>query len=170
MQVIRYIVFAAVVIVLCGPTAEAQWVGARSPVSLSGPRVGATLLSPGIVDTLGDNGLHIGPVVSQFGWQFEKRFMTAPSGLTAVSETVILAGGFEQGAVLPSLSWLVGVRMPSGMEFAVGPNLTPAGPALAFAAGVTYSTGGLNVPINVAVVPSRSGFRVSVLTGFNMRN
>jgi hypothetical protein len=55
------------------------------------------------------------------------------------------------------------------MEFGIGPNATPAGLALAVAAGVTYSTGALNVPINVAVVPSKAGVRVSVLTGFNMR-
>jgi hypothetical protein len=83
---------------------------------------------------------------------------------------VVLAGGLEQGAFLPSVSWLVGLRTASGMEFGVGPNLTPAGSALAFAAGVTYSTGALNIPVNVAVVPSKAGVRVSVLTGFNMRN
>jgi hypothetical protein len=38
------------------------------------------------------------------------------------------------------------------------------------AAGVTFSRGALNVPVNVAVVPSRAGVRVSLLTGFNFRN
>jgi hypothetical protein len=41
--------------------------------------------------------------------------------------------------------------------------------ALAFAAGVTFRSGILNVPVNVAVVPSKDGTRISMLTGFNMR-
>jgi hypothetical protein len=47
--------------------------------------------------------------------------------------------------------------------------VTPAGVALAAAAGVTFRSGALNVPVNLAIVPSKSGVRVSVLTGFNMR-
>ena len=82
---------------------------------------------------------------------------------------VFLAGGLEQGVVLPSLSWLVGLRTREGAEFGIGPNVTPAGVSLVLAAGVTMRTGTFNVPVNVAVVPSRVGTRVSVLTGFNMR-
>ena len=78
-------------------------------------------------------------------------------------------GGLEQGVVLPSVSWLVGLRTRTGAEFAIGPNLTPAGVALAFAAGTTFRAGVLNVPVNFAVVPSRSGMRVSVLSGFSLR-
>jgi hypothetical protein len=70
---------------------------------------------------------------------------------------------------LPSVSWLVGLRTREGTEFGVGPNVTPAGVALALAAGVTLRAGVLNVPMNVAVVPSKAGTRVSFLTGFNMR-
>jgi hypothetical protein len=82
---------------------------------------------------------------------------------------VFLAGGLERGVVVPSVSWLVGLRTGSGMEFGLGPNVTPAGVALAMAAGVTVSRGALNVPFNIAVVPSRTGVRVSVLTGFNTK-
>jgi hypothetical protein len=139
------------------------------PVSLSGPRVGATFLSPGVAAKLRDHQIDAGWALSQFGWQFEKRIKTGPSGLSAVNEWVVLAGGLEQGIVIPSLSWLVGLRTGSGMEFGLGPNVTPAGVALAVAGGVTVSKGALNVPFNIAVVPSRAGMRVSVLTGFNMR-
>jgi hypothetical protein len=34
---------------------------------------------------------------------------------------------------------------------------------------MTFRSGALNVPLNVAVVPSKAGVRVSLLTGFNMR-
>jgi hypothetical protein len=62
-----------------------------------------------------------------------------------------------------------GVRTKNGAEFGVGPNVTPVGVALVLSAGMTYRAGVLNVPVNVAVVPSRSGVRVSVLSGFNIR-
>lgn len=71
--------------------------------------------------------------------------------------------------MLPSLSWMVGVRMRDGAEFGAGPNVTPAGTALAIAAGITFRAGALNVPVNLAVVPSKSGVRVSVLSGFSLR-
>jgi hypothetical protein len=71
--------------------------------------------------------------------------------------------------VLPSLTWLVGLRGRRGAEFGVGPNVTPAGTALALAGGVTLRAGSLNLPVNLALVPSKSGIRVSVLCGFNTR-
>jgi hypothetical protein len=108
-------------------------------------------------------------VITQFGWQFEKQFYSKDSGITAVNEWVVLLGGMEQGVALPSVSWIVGLRTREGAEFGVGPNITPAGVALAIAAGVTFRTGALNVPVNVAVVPSKSGMRVSMLSGFNFR-
>jgi hypothetical protein len=89
---------------------------------------------------------------------------------------------------LPSVSWLVGVRARNGLEFGVGPNLSVAGGALVATAGVTFRAGALNIPINLAVVPSkvnwvtyggppafrsteieRRALRVSLLFGFNTR-
>jgi hypothetical protein len=138
-------------------------------VDLSGPRFGLTSLTPGIVDALAERELVVGPLISQFGWQFERQLVTRDGGLTPVTEFVVLMGGLEQGVAIPSLTWLVGMRTRQGAEFGVGPNITPAGTALAIAAGVTLRVGSINVPMNVAVVPSQSGVRVSVLTGFNFR-
>ncbi|MGH9202125.1 MAG: hypothetical protein ACRD2A_12925, partial [Vicinamibacterales bacterium] len=142
---------------------------AAKTVSLSGPRFGFTSLSDGVVQKLHENSIDVRPAITQFGWQFEKQFYTKDSGVAAVNEWVVLLGGLEQGVALPSVSWLVGLRTREGTEFGVGPNVTPAGVALAFAAGVTVRAGVLNVPMNVAVVPSKAGTRVSFLTGFNMR-
>src|SRR5688572_32517198 len=152
--------------------ASAQTVPPRvgRPVELSGPRFGMTVLSDGVRHKLADDAnLHVRPVITQFGWQFEKRFSGGDSGLTAVTEGVLLLGGLEQGVALPSASWVVGLRTRNGSEFGVGPNVTAAGVALALAGGVTLRTGTLNIPMNVAVVPSKAGIRVSFLTGFNMR-
>ncbi len=138
-------------------------------ISLSGPRFGATVLSDGIINRLRRERIDVSPMVTQFGWQFERAFKTGESGLTALNEWVVLVGGLEQGVVLPSVSWMVGLRTRGGLEFGVGPNLTPIGAALAAAAGVTFHSGSLNVPVTFAVVPSKSGTRYSVLTGFNTR-
>lgn len=156
------------------PGSAAQRVPAplRPPdtMNLSGPRIGATFLSDGVVRTLGDeHNIEVGSFVSQFGWQKEKRFLASENGGTAMTEWILLVGGLDQGVLLPSLSWLVGFRTAKGIEFAAGPNLTPAGSAIALAAGVTLRAGNLNVPMNLAVVPSKSGVRVSLLAGFNAR-
>ena len=79
--------------------------------------------------------IDVGPNISQFGWQFEKQFYTRDSGVAAVNEWVVLLGGLDQGVALPSVSWLVGLRTREGAEFGIGPNITPAGVALALAGG-----------------------------------
>ena len=137
---------------------------------MSGPRAGVTFLSPGVRNQISEDfSEDLGPVISQFGWQFEKRFMSTEGGATAVTEWVLLFGGADQGVFVPSLTWLLGMRTVGGIEVAAGPNLSPAGMAVAIAAGVTLRAGNLNVPLNVAVVPSESGARVSFLMGFNSR-
>jgi hypothetical protein len=139
-------------------------------INLAGPRLGTTFLSSSALRTLKDDfGVDVGPVISQFGWQKEKRFLSSPDGFTGVTEFVFLLGGMDQGVMLPSFNWLVGARTAKGIEFAAGPNLTAAGVAMAVAAGVTFQTGNLNIPINLAIVPAKSGTRVSMLIGFNGR-
>jgi hypothetical protein len=138
-------------------------------VDLSGPRFGFTALSPAIVDKLKERKIHIQPTISQFGWQFERQFYSRSSNVTAVSELVVLVGGLDQSVALPSVSWIVGMRTREGAEFGIGPNVTPMGAGLVLAAGVTFRAGAMNIPMNFAIVPSKNGTRVSVLTGFNMR-
>ena len=139
-------------------------------VSLSGPRFGVTYLGGAIVDSLAAHSVDVAPVITQFGWQFERLMFTGENGLSAVTEWVILVGGLEQGTFLPSVSWLVGLRGARGAEFGVGPNVSVGGTALAIAGGFTTRAGALNLPVNVAVVPSKIGTRVSVLVGFTTRS
>jgi hypothetical protein len=138
--------------------------------NLSGPRFGLTLLADGVVKKLDERDIHVGPHISQFGWQFEKQFYTRDSKVTMVTEWVALVGGLEQSVVLPSLSWMVGARTRDGAEFGIGPNITPAGTALVLATGMTFRAGAVNIPVNVAVVPSKSGTRVTLLSGFSLRH
>ena len=135
----------------------------------SGPRVGITWLAGGIVDTLkSKHDIDVAPLLTQFGWQFERQFASMENGPVALNEFVLLVGGLDQGLFMPSFTWLVGVRMPSQFEFGIGPNATPLGVALAMSAGVTFRAGALAVPVNMALVPSRYGMRASILTGFNI--
>jgi hypothetical protein len=168
-------VVAAVGLVLVGVASPVHaQSGAQAPppartLSLSGPRIGLTLLSDGVVNTLKTEGVDLRPTISQFGWQSERQFYSSQGGVTALNEWVFLLGGLDQGVAIPSLSWLVGLRTHEGAEFGIGPNVTPAGVALAVAAGVTIRTGVLNVPMNFAVVPTKAGTRVTMLTGFTLR-
>jgi hypothetical protein len=168
---IRHAAHAALLTLLLAVPALAQNLPPIAKTAdLSGPRFGLTLLGDGVVKTLEARDISVGPHISQFGWQFEKQFYTKDSGVTMVTEWVALIGGLEQSVALPSLSWMVGVRTRDGAEFGLGPNITPAGTGLVLATGMTFRTGALNVPVNVAVVPSKSGARVSVLTGFSLRH
>lgn len=149
--------------------------GAQQPQDLvrelnrSGPRFGFTWLGGDLVDTLSAKfDVDVSPVITQFGWQFEQQFASLENGPVVLNEWVILVGGLEQGEFLPSLTWLVGVRTAGNLEFGVGPNITPAGVALAFSGGITFRAGALAIPVNLAFVPSKFGPRASILTGFNL--
>src|SRR5262245_36241446 len=141
MQMARRLMTAAVLLVACSGPAWCQILPPAARVAdLSGPRFGGTFLSDGVVQSLKVNdGVRVGPMITQFGWQVEKQFYNGGSGVAALTEAVVLFGGMEQGLVLPSLSWLVGVRTHEGTEFGVGPNITPVGVALA--AGKTFRAG-----------------------------
>ena len=169
-HIARALTSGALLVLLFNAPASGQTLPAyAASADLSGPRFGLTLLSQGVVDALEERDITVRPFVSQFGWQFERQFFTRGSGVTMVSEWVALVGGLEQGVALPSLSWLVGVRTRDGAEFGIGPNITPAGTALVFATGMTFRTGAMNIPVNVAIVPSKRGTRVSLVTGFSLR-
>jgi hypothetical protein len=128
------------------------------------------MLNDQIIEKLKERRIDVNSTISQFGWQFEREFYSKQEGPTVLNEWVVLLGGLDQGVAIPSLSWLVGMRTKEGAEFGIGPNITPGGVALAIAAGVTFRAGVVNVPMNFAVVPSKYGTRVSVLTGFVLRH
>ena len=168
----RLFVIAAGILVISSSEAYAQ-AASQQPVDtirLSGPRAGVTFLSESVRDhAREDFNQELNPVISQFGWQWEKQFMSSDTGATAVTEWVLMFGGADQGVFIPSLTWLLGMRTVGGIELAAGPNLSPMGMGVAIAGGVTLRAGNLNVPLNLAVVPSASGARISFLMGFNAK-
>ena len=171
--IVRSLVVVVVGLGVVGSSTASAQDTQRPPdtMSLSGPRVGVTYLSPGVVDQIKEEfDKDLNPVISQFGWQFEKRFLTSDeNGACAVTEWVVLFGGVDQGVFVPSFTWLLGMRTVGGVEFAAGPNFSAAGAGIALAAGITMKAGNLNVPFNVAVVPSANGPRFSFLVGFNAK-
>jgi hypothetical protein len=183
----RAFVLAAALILGGALTAPAQYPPRRPPVATalpprlpagaslvddddrSGPRVGAAYLLGGSV-TAERAGRSVSPLMSLFGWQFEHPFDTGVRGaIMPMTELVVLAGGMEQGVLLPSASWLLGMRKPNGWEAAIGPTVTGAGVQLAFAVGVTHTFGNLNIPVNLAVAPGRRGASISVTSGLNTK-
>ncbi|MDQ8164478.1 MAG: hypothetical protein P3A28_01800 [Gemmatimonadota bacterium] len=149
-------------------TADPRVPDRSQTIKLSGPRVGLTFLTEETRDTLAAHDIEVGSAITQFGWQFERQFLGKPGGLAALNEWIVLIGGLDQGAFLPSVSWIVGVRGQGGAEIGVGPNVSLAGVGLVASAGVTYRSSTMNIPLNFAVVPSKAGARVSIITGFTL--
>jgi hypothetical protein len=136
---------------------------------LAGPRVGFTIITSGSLASIvrgdvpffsdevrkewtGSTGKY-GAAISQYGWQWESRFADG-GDITGIVEWIALVGGMEKGMFLPSVSSMVGVRTSSGIEFALGPNLSLGGIAMVFGAGYNFKFGKLNLPVNIAYVPS----------------
>lgn len=155
-----------------------------------GPRIGFTFLTLGTTsDYITDRGKK--PLLTQFGWQFEQRIFTIDNGTSGIVEFVPLIAGMEQGLFLPSANLLIGLRSggKKSLEFALGPNLSLAGLGMVFAAGTSFHSGGINFPVNLAVVPSvgskkdvydsatgkkssvqvETGWRITLTVGFNSR-
>ncbi len=168
----KFIVLLVVVFTLLTATAHAE------PKELSGPRLGLTYITPGEIVNEID-----GSFITQYGWQFETRFVSGEE-LAGLVEWVLLAGGLEKGYVLPSVTSIIGLRTKSGFEIGAGPNLSLVGVGLVFAAGYNFSVGSLNLPLNLSWVPATriedtetmhdnhdylsTGHRISLTFGFNM--
>jgi hypothetical protein len=140
---------------------------------LAGPKVGITMVSAGSLASLlrkdvpffpqdGEPSIteewtmstgKYGAVMSQYGWQWESRFLDG-GDVVGLVEWIALVGGMEKGMFLPSVSSMIGVRTSKGIEFAVGPNLSLGGLAMVIGAGYNFKFGKLNVPVNIAYVPS----------------
>tara|TARA_B100000900_G_scaffold49842_1_gene36836 strand:- start:6747 stop:7412 length:666 start_codon:yes stop_codon:yes gene_type:complete len=137
---------------------------------LAGPRIGLTAVEPGLLANIlrkdvkffsdentdswdGTSLGQYGALMSQYGWQWESRFADG-GNIVGLVEWVALVGGMEKGLFLPSVSSMVGIRTSSGIEFAAGPNLSLGGIAMVIGAGYNFRFGNLNLPVNIAYVPS----------------
>ena len=138
---------------------------------LSGPRFGMTAFTGDVAEARNHAGY--GPVMSQFGWQFENQIVSTATGNQALMEFLFLVGGFEQDTRNLSVSWLAGYRMPNGFELGVGPNfgvqLSQGGgttTSMVTAMGATLPFGDIYIPANVAVAWAEGGPRITTLLGW----
>lgn len=138
--------------------------------NLGGPRLGITV-TPGnsaLVRKLKDKG--IGTMISQFGWHFEYQVIPEGGGPSFVIQGIPFVGGVEYGTLIPSATLAMGVRLPSGIEFGMGPNalITPTGvsTSLVLALGKSFNYGGVSIPLNLAVATNKDGNRISFVFGY----
>ncbi|MBN2037743.1 MAG: hypothetical protein JW768_13460 [Chitinispirillaceae bacterium] len=141
---------------------------------LSGPRMGLSFAIPDgkeLQRELRENGM--GPFLSQFGWHFEWIVEPQNGGPAFVIEAIPFIGGVEYSTVVPSLSLVMGVRLPSGFEFGMGPmgyytgdEQEPVGSSLVVAVGKSLDFSGVSIPLNLAIATSPAGTRVSFVFGY----
>ncbi len=134
--------------------------------NLVGPRLGVSIIPGEAAHKLEDN-FKVAPVFTQFGWQWETRFLTVEGGINGITEFILLVEGIEQGVFLPNLMMFVGVRSPQGGEFCIGPNISMTGIGYAMGFGETSKQGELNIPVNFFIALNKKGFRFGLLFGFN---
>jgi hypothetical protein len=111
-------------------------------------------------------------VISQFGWHFELKFIPIGGGPAFLLQMVTLVAGVEYGMFIPSLTFPIGVRLPFGTEFGMGPSFAiggaenPVHSSIVIAAGHSFNYKGVGIPINIAYVRGPAGNRIGLLVGY----
>jgi hypothetical protein len=150
-----------------------------------GMRIGAAYLLPnsGIngqkkEELLNRDGIYPNHVdmLSQFGFHLEPRFKGFEKHKEIMISMSLLLSGFNYGIIIPEASFIIGWRLQNGIEFGGGPSLTTDRamglgtnfePGFAFNVGYSSSMGRLIIPVNVKMVQSKSGYSISLLSGFD---
>lgn len=137
--------------------------------NLSGPRLGVTYVTNGkLLDELEENDL--GPVLSQFGWHLEYQIKPSGAAPSFVIEFIPMIAGVEYGKFIPNASLAMGIRLPNGLEFGMGPTVSAgkdtAYAALLLAVGKTFNYNGVHLPINLVMATSPDGNRFSFVFGY----
>jgi hypothetical protein len=142
--------------------------------NMDGPRLGVTYVPPNSLTGKSLAEHDVGALISQFGWHFEYQVVPKGYGPSFLIELIPLVGGVEYGTLIPSITLAMGIRMPSGIEFGIGPNVVmaeqdktfKASTALVIAAGKSFDYSGVSIPINLVVATSRAGQRYSIMVGY----
>ena len=137
-----------------------------------GPRLGLTYVFSGseLAETLKEN--EMGSTLSQFGWHFERQIIPEGGGPSFVVQLIPLIGGVEYGKIVPSGTFAMGIRFPSGVEFGLGPNIVivggsnPLKTSLVIGAGKSINYGGVTIPLNLVYATNPEGNRISFIFGY----
>lgn len=154
-----------------------------------GPRMGVGFVT-GEVATILTSDREVGgfgqalPMSSQFGYQFEKSYITT-GNFQALVEFIPMVSGLENNRFIPNITILNGLRSNNhGWEFAFGPTIDVSktlngkldsrgdytiSSALVFSVGKTIKSGEMNFPINAYVIPPKSAnsWRFGISMGWN---
>lgn len=138
--------------------------------NMGGPRLGITILADDgeLYKKLNEKG--IGRMISQFGWHFEWQIVPEGGGPAFIIETIPLVGGGEYGKIIPSGTLAMGVRMPNGIEFGMGPNILfgedSINSSLMLAVGKSFNYSSVSIPLNLVYTFNPQGNRVSIIFGY----
>ncbi len=140
--------------------------------NLGGPRLGISyVVGEGALSReLKNHGF--GRMLSQFGWHFEYQVIPEGGGPQFVIQFVPLISGVEYSKIFPTATLAIGVRLPDGIEFGMGPNVLLSNnprTALTIAVGKSFNYGGVSIPVNIAVTTNPDGQRISLIFGYAIR-
>jgi hypothetical protein len=138
---------------------------------LNGPRLGMSYILGSELPKV--NGKEVGPLISQFGWHFEWLVKPEGGGPAFVTQFIPFLGGVEHSILIPSMSLVLGIRMPFGFEFGMGPHITThftkdeaINPSLIVAIGQSINFSGVSIPLNLAVTTSKKGQALAFVFGY----
>ena len=178
MQPSRIFSMAAAITILAGPAAAQQTSDTLPRLverNMSGPRFGLTYIGikPELKELLPPDEFH--RIISQFGWHFEHQIAPEGGGPQFLLQFVPMVAGVEHGFFIPNATVAVGIRLPSGFEAGLGPNIQlpknlesegKVTSALLVAVGKTFDFGGVSIPLNIAYAINPNGNRVSFVLGY----
>lgn len=145
---------------------------------MNGPRLGVTYVLPTggqLQEKLEERD--IGLLISQFGWHFEWLVEPESIGPAFVVEAIPLIGGVEYTTIIPSLTLVMGIRLPRGFELGMGPSLmisassrdfTPV-TSLIIGVGQSIDYNGVSIPLNLAFATNRDGYRTAFTFGYALK-
>lgn len=157
-------------------------------LNLSGPRFGLSMMTGNnalaMEKSKQDGGFNMYPMMTQFGYHSEVRYLNSGK-VMALVEFLGLVGGMEQQKFIPSVSVINGFRWKqSKWEIGFGPTFniqrrnanglldSRVSPSLTsswvFAIGKTFTSGNLNIPVNLYTIPNKQGWTVGVSMGWSI--
>jgi hypothetical protein len=138
--------------------------------NFGGPRLGVTMVPGNTVLASELKKKKIGRMISQFGWLFEYQVVPDGGGPSFVIQFVPLVGGVEYGTLIPTGTLAMGVRLPGGIEFGLGPNAVVTTEkitsSLVISVGKNFNYGGVNIPLDLVFATNPNGNRISLMFGY----
>jgi hypothetical protein len=145
-------------------------------LKLNGPRMGMTyIINPNEALKKKMDRRNVEKLLSQFGWHTE--WLIAPDlrGPFFVVQANAFIAGVEYNVAIPSATLMMGIRLPQGYEFGMGPSVVVTGNTskdisslILVALGKSLNFHGVHIPLNLVWGRNPEGDRVSFVFGYAM--